>query len=93
MTLLTTVKVPVSLRDRVRRNARNHGMTLGDYLDKAVSELEQAEFIRAVQAQKPDDAYVAETMVLDALSAPITEPWVGPIPGSIKKRFALETWY
>ena len=82
MTLLTTVKVPVSLRDRVRRNARNHGLTLGDYLDRAVNELEQAEFIRAVQAQKPDAAYVADAMELDAISAPITEPWIGPVPGS-----------
>lgn len=84
MTLLTTVKVPVGLRDRVRRNARNHGMTLGDYLDRAVTELEQAEFIRAVQAQKPDDSYVAEAIELDGLSAPVTDPWVGSFPGSNK---------
>lgn len=57
---VTTIKVPSELRDRIRVEATARHQSQAEFLALAINELKQAEFIRAVQAQRPDDEYLAE---------------------------------
>jgi len=52
----TTIRVPVALRDLIRREAGARGLRQADLLRLALNELEQAEFLRSVAATAWDDA-------------------------------------
>ena len=60
MTDFTTIKLPVDLRDLVRDGAAQHGCTQAEYINRAIREFEQAEFLRAAAAQRPDHQYEAD---------------------------------
>ena len=81
MSNLTTIKVTSALRDRAKRNAAEAGLTIGDFLDRAISDFEQAQFIRAAQRQRPDADYLSETAPWQAMSDSIAAPWEGAMPG------------
>jgi Arc/MetJ-type ribon-helix-helix transcriptional regulator len=56
----TTIRVPVTLRERLRDHVRERGLKNADVIALALRELEQAEFLRAVAAVEWDAAAGAE---------------------------------
>ena len=70
------IRVPVSLRDRVRFEASRRGVTQADVLALAMRELAQADFLRAVAAVQWDEEAVAEAREWDGahLSGSL-DPW------------------
>lgn len=59
MTEMTTMKVPVHVRDRVRR-ATPAGHTQAETIAAAMDALEREQFWSAIAAQVPDEEYLAE---------------------------------
>ncbi|MCL2787038.1 MAG: hypothetical protein FWD59_00820 [Micrococcales bacterium] len=72
----TMIRVPASLRDRIRSGAAERRLKQADYISLALRELEQAEFLRAVAATEWDDQAVVEAREWDEadLSTGI-DPW------------------
>jgi hypothetical protein len=74
---VTTIKVDSGLRDRITAAAREHGQTVGDYLDQVVAEARRRERLQAMadsmRANPPGPDYWAEVAALDALSASTRE--------------------
>lgn len=70
---MTTIKVPVELRERISADAKAHGQTIATRLEQLISEAErQTRFaeIRAAYARlAPDDDYQEETTSWDSLAA------------------------
>ena len=77
---VTTMKLPTTLRDRIKHNAKQRGQTMSEYVDSALRELEQAEFIRAAQAQRPDKQYLQQFAEWDSGAGPELAEWSGPLP-------------
>lgn len=71
MTQMTTMKVPVEVRDRLKR-ATPRGSTQGETIARALDALERAEFWDAVRTQVPDDDYRAE--MADWMDADLSSP-------------------
>jgi hypothetical protein len=71
---VTTIKVDTGLRDRISAAAREHGQTIGDYLDQVVREARRRDRLQAMadsmRANPPGPDYWAEVAELDALTAP-----------------------
>ena len=65
MTAMTTIKVPVALRDEVRQQAQRFGVSQAEYLAKVVADAKQATFLRAAARQRPDADYLAEFRTWD----------------------------
>lgn len=61
---LTTIKLSMELRDRLKRQAADHRRTLGEHLDALATEEERrrrlADLAAAMQAHPVDDQYVIE---------------------------------
>lgn len=57
---LTSIRVPVPVRDLVRDEAAKHNQSQAQLIEHAVRELQHQEFIRAAQAQVPDEDYLRE---------------------------------
>lgn len=72
----TTIRVPVSLRERIKVAAAKHGMRQADLVELALRELDQAEFVRAVAAVEWDSEATAEAREWDEadLGGP-ADPW------------------
>ncbi|MDR1152890.1 MAG: hypothetical protein LBK72_10560 [Bifidobacteriaceae bacterium] len=76
----TTIRVPVSLRDRIRIEAGKRRLRQSDLLALALRELDQAEFLRAVEAANwdadADAEAAAENRAWDDadLTGPL-DPW------------------
>jgi len=70
---VTAIKVDTGLRDRISAAAREHGQTIGDYLDQVVREARRRERLQAMadsmRANPPGADYWAEVAELDALTA------------------------
>ena len=60
MTVMTTIKVPATLRDIVRSEAATQGVSQAEYLAQAVAAARQADFLAKAANQKPDQAYLDE---------------------------------
>lgn len=72
----TTMRVPVELRDRIRRAASQRGLKQSALVELALRELEQAEFLRSVAAVQWDEAARDEADDWDAADlAESTDPW------------------
>lgn len=70
------MRVPVELRDRIRRAASQRGLKQSALVELALRELEQAEFLRAVAAVQWDEAARDEADDWDAADlAQIADPW------------------
>lgn len=69
---MTTIKVDTGLRDRISAAAREHGQTIGDYLDRVVKEARRRERLQAMadsmRSNPPGPDYWAEVAELDALT-------------------------
>jgi len=68
--LMTTIKVPKSLRDRISRDAARAGLTAAGFLATLLAAHERAErfdSVRQAYAAPPDPGYVAETEQWDRL--------------------------
>ena len=76
MSLETTIRVPVILRDQIRSEAAKRRLKQADLISLALRELEHAEFLRTVAAIDWDDEAVAEAREWDAadLSSGV-DPW------------------
>ena len=61
----TTIRVPVSLRDRIRTGAAEHRLKQADFIRLALRELEQAEFLRTVAETTWDNQAIAEAQDWD----------------------------
>ena len=72
----TTIRVPVTLRDKIRLGAAERSIRQADFIDLALRELEQAEFLRAVSEVAWDEEPAAEARQWDEtdLSAEL-DPW------------------
>lgn len=72
----TTIRVPISLRERIKAEATKRGLRQADLVELALRELAQADFLRAVAAVEWDDETIAEARVWDEadLSGPL-DPW------------------
>lgn len=57
---LTTIKVPVGVRDELSRRAKAAGMTQSTFLETALDHLDMVEFQRAMADWEPDEEYLAE---------------------------------
>ncbi|QLQ09982.1 MAG: hypothetical protein HZY75_05805 [Nocardioidaceae bacterium] len=70
---VTTIKVDTELRNRISSAAREHGQTIGDYLDQLVKEARRRERLQAMadsmRANPPGLDYWAEVADVDALTA------------------------
>jgi hypothetical protein len=69
---LTTIKVPVELRDRIATDAREQGKTLAAFLVTVVEEWEHRQRMAAVGqafASGLDEDYRAELAAWDAITA------------------------
>lgn len=71
MTQMTTMKVPVEVRDRLKKCTAK-GSTQGETIARALDALERAEFWSAVRAQVPDAGYWDE--IADWQSADLSNP-------------------
>jgi predicted transcriptional regulator len=72
----TTIRVPGTLRDKVKAMAAHQGMTQAELIDRALRELEQAEFLRSVAATEWDAHADAETSAWDSSDlAGGMDPW------------------
>jgi len=69
---LTTIKVPVAVRDELSRRARAAGMTQSAFLASAIEHLEMIEFQEAMADWEPDEEYLAEMREWDR--ADLTSP-------------------
>ncbi|HMS74577.1 hypothetical protein [Gordonia sp. (in: high G+C Gram-positive bacteria)] len=71
---LTSIKVDTGLRDRISAAAREHGLTVGEYLDGVVRNARRQERLQAManamRENPPDADYWREVSELDALTAP-----------------------
>lgn len=57
----TSLRVPTTLRDRIKAGAEQHGETQADYIARALRELEHRELIAAIAGEAPyDDEELAE---------------------------------
>lgn len=56
----TTIRIPVSLRERIKAAAARRGMKQADLVELALTELDQAEFLRSVAAVQWDEEAAAE---------------------------------
>lgn len=72
----TTIRVPTSLRERIKVEAARRGLKQADLIELALRELDQAEFLRAVSTVDWDEEAVAEARDWDEaeLSGPM-DPW------------------
>lgn len=70
---VTTIKVPVELRERISTSAKARGVTAATLLAEALDELDRQQRWAAVGAAfaalDPDDDYWDEVKAWDALSA------------------------
>lgn len=70
---LTTIKVPVELRERISADAKARGVTAADLIAQALDELERQQRWAKVGAVfsdlAPDDDYWDEVRAWDAISA------------------------
>jgi hypothetical protein len=72
----TSIRVPVSLRDRIKTEASRLGLKQADLLGLALRELQQAEFLRAVAAVELDSAATVEATQWDEADlAGTLDPW------------------
>ncbi|GAA4722690.1 hypothetical protein GCM10023216_10000 [Isoptericola chiayiensis] len=67
---MTSLRVSTELRDKIRDGAQRHRETQAEYIARALRELEQAEFLRAVAAERYDDEDLDEAT--DWLDADLT---------------------
>jgi hypothetical protein len=76
----TTIRVPVGLRDQIKVEAGRRGLRQADLLALALRELDQAEFLRAVEAADWEGEADAEATAEDRewddadLTGPL-DPW------------------
>lgn len=73
MSELTTIKVPATLRDRVKA-ASCRGETQGDTIARALAALERERFWAQVATQVPDEEYLAEAATWERASLEDLEP-------------------
>lgn len=70
---LTTIKVPVELRDRISRDAKERGVTAAALLNQLLDDAERARRMEAVGAAfatlKDDDEYWDDVRAWDAIEA------------------------
>ena len=57
---MTTIRVPITLRDIVRSEAATQGVSQAEYLARAVAAAQQADFLARAASQRPDQAYLDE---------------------------------
>lgn len=74
---LTTIKVDTDLRDRISAAAREHGQTIGEYLDQIVKDARRRERLQAMadamRANPPGPDYWAEVAEIDAAGAAVRD--------------------
>lgn len=72
----TTIRVPVVLRERIKAEAAKRGVNQAQLVEIALRELDQAEFLRSVEAVDWDDEAEDEAREWDAadLSGDL-DPW------------------
>ncbi|HNP55430.1 MAG TPA: hypothetical protein PK331_11945 [Gordonia sp. (in: high G+C Gram-positive bacteria)] len=74
---VTTIKVDTALRDRISAAAREHGQTIGEYLDQIVKDARRRERLQAManamHANPPGPDYWAEVAEIDSLSAAVRD--------------------
>lgn len=72
----TTIRVPVSLRERIRSAAARRGLKQAELVELALTELDQAEFLRSVAAVEWDEEADSEAREWDeaGLEGPL-DPW------------------
>ena len=72
----SSIRVPSVLRDRIRQAAARRGLKQAELLERALRELEQADFLRQVAATTWDDAALAEAKAWDdADLVSNVDPW------------------
>jgi hypothetical protein len=70
--LMTTIKVPKDLRDRISRDAALAGLTAAGFLGALLAEHERAarfDSVRQAYATAPDAEYLIETAQWDKLAS------------------------
>lgn len=74
---LTTIKVPVDLRERISTSARARGVTAAALITEALDELDRQQRWAAVGTAfadlSPDDDYWDEVRAWDAISAGLSD--------------------
>jgi len=74
---VTTIKVPVELRDRLGAEARAKGKTLAQFIAKLLDEYEREqrwnELGEAIRKSPPDEQYFADLRWFDALEPELPE--------------------
>jgi hypothetical protein len=74
----TTIRVPVRLRERIKTAAARRGMKQADLVELALTELDQAEFLRSVAAVDWDEEAAAEAREWDEAGLDgSVDPWDG----------------
>jgi len=73
----SSIRVPSVLRDHIRQAAAKRGLKQAELLERALRELEQADFLRQVAETAWDDDTLAEAKAWDEADlASNLDPWV-----------------